>query len=200
MLVNSKLTDSRERLLDAAEELFSQKGYTATTLRDISSSLSLTHASLYYHFPGGKEELFVTVTRRNILRHGRGLQNAIEEGSPALKGKLHGAARWLLSHAPMDLIRLSHSDIPALRSTAAQELMTLVYQEMIQRIQKELTTARDSGVIGAATDTGLVAGAFIGLIESLHSIPEFAALRGRIAMADELIEILLKGLGYKEGV
>ena len=200
MLVNNPSSEARERLLDTAEELFAQKGYAATTLRDISSTLGLTHASLYYHFPGGKEELFVTVTRRNICRHGEGLAEAIRGGEPSLKRKLQRAARWLLAHAPMDLIRLSHSDIPALQSSSATELMNLVYQEMILRLQKELASAKEGGDIRADSDPGLLAGAFIGLIESLHSIPEFAARRGRIAMADELIEILLKGLEYKEGV
>jgi hypothetical protein len=100
----------------------------------------------------------------------------------------------------MDLIRLSHSDIPALQSSAANELMNLVYQEMILRLQKELAAAKKGGNIRFDSDPGLLAGAFIGLIESLHSSPEFAARRGRIVMADELIEILLKGLEYTEGV
>ena len=68
-----KESQPKERLLDVAERLFSSKGFAAVTLRDIAQALSLSHASLYYHFPGGKEELFIQVMKRNILRHGEAL-------------------------------------------------------------------------------------------------------------------------------
>ena len=76
------------------------------TLREISSPLGLTHAALYYHFPGGKEKLFSEVMERNIRRHGDGLAAAMEEGGVTLRGKLRGAASWFLSQPPMDLIRI----------------------------------------------------------------------------------------------
>jgi AcrR family transcriptional regulator len=200
MLVNSpEGGEARERLLDAAEKIFARKGFSSTTLRDISAELGLTHASLYYHFPGGKEELFASVTRRSILRHGEGLRSSMEAGGPKLRGKLRGAAAWLLSQAPMDLIRMAESDMPALKPEVARELMDLLYAQMILRLQLVLQAAVDSGEVGPATDSGLVGGALIGLIESLHTIPEFALRRPRTEMAFELIDIVLKGLDYIQG-
>jgi len=192
-------TSPRERLLDAAERLFSAKGYAVTTLRDISCELGLSHASLYYHFPGGKVELFAAVTERNILHHGAGLLRSIEAAGSDLRGKLRGAAAWLLSQSPMDLIRMAESDMPALPEAVAKKLMDMVYVQMILRLRQVFQSGLDSGELGPTTDPGLMAGAFLGLIESLHSIPEFALRRSRTDMAHELVEVLLKGLDYSKG-
>jgi AcrR family transcriptional regulator len=46
----------REEILDAAAELFTSRGYAATSTRTIADAVGIRQASLYYHF-GNKEEL-----------------------------------------------------------------------------------------------------------------------------------------------
>jgi AcrR family transcriptional regulator len=46
----------REEILDAAAELFSSRGYAATSTRMIADAVGIRQASLYYHF-ASKEEL-----------------------------------------------------------------------------------------------------------------------------------------------
>ena len=191
--------EARIRLLDAADKLFSHKGYAAVTLREIGAELGLTHASLYYHFPGGKEELFAEVTERNLRAHGRGLDAALEAAKPDLRAMLYGAAAWLLSQAPMDLIRMAESDMPSLPPEVARRLMDLAYTLIILRLRVCLDEAIAAGELDAGTDAGLIAGGLFGLVESLHSIPEFAVRKSRAQMANELIDVLLRGLGYETG-
>jgi TetR/AcrR family transcriptional regulator, cholesterol catabolism regulator len=190
---------SRENLLDEAEKLFMRKGYGATTLRDISSALGVSHASLYYHFPGGKETLFVAVTERNVVRHGEGLARSIEAGGGHLHGRLLGAASWLLSQPPMDLIRMAESDMPALPEAVAFRLMQLIYKNILRPVTVVFEVAAADGEIDPGTDTGLVGGAFFGLIESLHATPGTFVKRSKMDMATELIKIVLRGIGYSEG-
>lgn len=45
-----KSGSTRERILDIALELFTERGYEKTSLRDISERLGTTKAALYYHF------------------------------------------------------------------------------------------------------------------------------------------------------
>ncbi len=47
---------TRERILEVALRLFTEKGYDATSLREISEELGVTKAALYYHFRT-KEEI-----------------------------------------------------------------------------------------------------------------------------------------------
>ena len=183
--------------MDAAELLFARKGHDSVTLRDISSALGLTHASLYYHFPGGKDELFAEVMERNLRRHGEGLSAALRAGGPQLRGKLEGAALWFLSQPPMDLIRMAQTDLAALSPERARRIMDLVYELILRRLQDEFEASRSSGEIGPC-DPGLLAGALLGLVESLHSVPVEIVGRDRMDMARELIGVLLKGIDYEE--
>ncbi len=51
---------SRQEILDAAAALFRQKGYYATTLRDIAGSVGMKAGSVYYHFDS-KEQILEAV-------------------------------------------------------------------------------------------------------------------------------------------
>lgn len=54
---------ARERILDSALELFSEKGYAATTVRDIAGAVGVKAASLYNHFEG-KQGIFDALIER----------------------------------------------------------------------------------------------------------------------------------------
>ncbi|AOZ92175.1 TetR/AcrR family transcriptional regulator [Paenibacillus crassostreae] len=51
---------SRERILEAARNLFITKGYRAISMRSIGQHLGYSHGSLYYHFKE-KAELFYAI-------------------------------------------------------------------------------------------------------------------------------------------
>ena len=57
-----KKTDSKERMIAAARRLFREHGYFGTALSDVVSESSAPRGALYFHFPGGKEELASEVT------------------------------------------------------------------------------------------------------------------------------------------
>ena len=54
-----------ERILDAAEALFAERGYAGATLRDVATEVGLRTPSLYNHFPS-KESLYAAVLERGI--------------------------------------------------------------------------------------------------------------------------------------
>src|SRR6187551_3685428 len=56
---------TKDRILDAAESLFMEHGYEATSLRAITSGAGVNLASVNYHF-GSKEELFQAVLTRRL--------------------------------------------------------------------------------------------------------------------------------------
>jgi AcrR family transcriptional regulator len=57
--------DTKDRLLDAAEWLFAEHGFAATSLRDITAHAEANLASVNYHF-GGKEALIEAVFERRL--------------------------------------------------------------------------------------------------------------------------------------
>lgn len=52
-----KATDSKGKTLAAAARLLRQQGYHGTALHDILAAGGSPRGSLYFHFPGGKEEI-----------------------------------------------------------------------------------------------------------------------------------------------
>lgn len=52
----------REKILRAASELFAERGYAATSVREIASMAGCTKPALYYYFQG-KEALFLETLR-----------------------------------------------------------------------------------------------------------------------------------------
>lgn len=55
------------QILEAAREVFSQKGYSEVTVADIASRAGLAKGTLYLYFKG-KEDLFMEVTRDAVRR------------------------------------------------------------------------------------------------------------------------------------
>jgi AcrR family transcriptional regulator len=57
--------DTKTRILDAAEKLFVEHGFEATSLRSLTSAAGVNLAAVNYHF-GSKEELFQAVLTRRL--------------------------------------------------------------------------------------------------------------------------------------
>jgi len=174
------------------------RGFPAVTLRDICAEVGLTHASLYYHFPDGKQSIFMAVLERNVRRHGDGLHAAITNSELNLRSILRAATAWLLSQSPMDLLKLTGSDMTYLKSDDATLIASLIHELILMPLRGVLDAAVSRREI-ASCNTGLIAGALIGMVESLFSVPEFAVQGSREAMAYEVVDILIKGLSVDQG-
>src|SRR5271156_5810112 len=57
-----KKSDSKERMVVAARRLFREHGYLGTALSDVITESAAPRGSIYFHFPGGKEEIATEVT------------------------------------------------------------------------------------------------------------------------------------------
>ena len=67
---------SGSRLLEIAADLFREKGYATTTMRDIAEAAGMKAGSLYYHF-NSKDEILDQVLERGIGEAIRGFEVAL---------------------------------------------------------------------------------------------------------------------------
>jgi AcrR family transcriptional regulator len=58
--------DKREEILDVAEKLFSEQGFEAVTVREISKAAEINIAMVSYYF-GSKEKLYEEVINRKLI-------------------------------------------------------------------------------------------------------------------------------------
>lgn len=87
MARRSNQTDSvngsvRQRLLEGAAELFTQKGYAATTVREIVAAGGVSKPVLYYYFRN-KEGIYLELMRQAFTRVDDLLQTALEDQGSA---------------------------------------------------------------------------------------------------------------------
>jgi len=95
-------TDSRERILDAAERLFAEKGLQASSLRDIGAAARANTGSIYFHFKT-KAELVREVFGRRLgpldterLAELDACEAAAAPDPPSLEAILHALVAPLL--------------------------------------------------------------------------------------------------------
>ena len=61
--IDPSAKDTRERILDAALDLFIEQGFDGTSLREIAEQLGVTKAALYYHFES-KDDILMALHLR----------------------------------------------------------------------------------------------------------------------------------------
>ena len=96
----SKGERTAQRIMDVAEELFAERGFDGTTLRDIALGVPLQPPSLYNHFQT-KEEIYDAVLARAFEPLLGRLKHIAAEG-PALQGDalIASAMLTMLSERP----------------------------------------------------------------------------------------------------
>lgn len=99
----------REKLLRAALTLFTQRGYSATTVRELVETAGVTKPVLYYYF-GSKEGLFLELMRTHFGR----LEAAVDiygKGKGSIRERLTAMLDrgFVYAGQNLDFIRLMHA-------------------------------------------------------------------------------------------
>ena len=183
-----------ERILEAADELFSQRGYSAVRLRDIATAVGLRHASLYYYVPGGKEQLFIEVLERNFHRHREGLTKAIQNAGGDIRKQMLAVMGWFISQPPMDLTRLYYADLPQIDASQAERLMRLALNSMRIPVLAAIERAHATGQV-EISNPELAAMSLLNLAQGVKSIPDSDGMSAarRERTGEEVIDMLLNG-------
>lgn len=66
MRVVKEADERRNEILDAADELFAQKGFDGTSTNDILEKVGIARGTLYYHFKSKEEILDSLIERYNV--------------------------------------------------------------------------------------------------------------------------------------
>ncbi|MEV0146682.1 MULTISPECIES: TetR/AcrR family transcriptional regulator [unclassified Nonomuraea] len=92
--MGQKGAETRDRLLDATQELVETGGYFAAGLNQVIAASGAPRGSLYFHFPDGKDQL----VGESVRRAGQSIGTALEElagSSPSPAEFVHDVLRHL---------------------------------------------------------------------------------------------------------
>lgn len=112
-------------LLDAAAQLFAEKGYVGTSMRDIAQCCGMLPGSLYYHF-AAKEDLLVAVYERGVEQLLANVRAALlKEAEPWARLQAACAAHLETVLRRSDYAQVLIRVLPADVAPAANRLATL---------------------------------------------------------------------------
>jgi len=140
-------TDTRDRILEAARQLFLRQGYAATGIARILKEADAKAGSLYYFFPT-KEDLLIAVLDKYVeLLHPMVIQpvfDRVEDPVERIFGVLDGYRRLLLNTecrqgCPIGNLALEMSE----RSPRARQLIELNFTNWRKAIECCLNDASD---------------------------------------------------------
>jgi AcrR family transcriptional regulator len=183
---------ARDLIVEVAAKLFSERGYSATTMRDIARAVGVLPGSLYAHVEG-KETLLVEVVERGVDRF-----LALAEGIPHDAPPAEQLRRAVLLHVEVVAEDPSgtHVVFHQWRHLTGAHRDRIVakrqrYEEVFTRI---VTEGVRSGVFVAGLDRGIAVRAILGSLN--WSAEWLGAEAGAPAdeIGDRLADAVLSGL------
>lgn len=187
------LTKSTDRILKTALELFSSKGYDATSVREICEAAGITKPTLY-HFYGSKEGVYRALVDGTLESFRRDLIARLEEPGTA-PDRLRRVARGYFENAQQqrDVMRFIFSLIHNPPDSAPRTDFTRFYEEVVAEIGRCVEDGVAQGELAPGpTDVRLLV--FMGALgESLCG----SIIAGRpdltSTLADSLVETIIQG-------
>lgn len=185
--------------MDVAEAHLNRVGYKGISLEDVARDVGVSKAALYYHFPGGKEELFVEIGHRSLARVREGLDRVISDATGGAE-KLRAVARWLMaereSGRPMGELRDMARFVDEEHRAGLAEGFYGSYYAPIRRV---IASAVESGEF-RGDDPDFLTWAFLGLASGMldvQGVPDASApsrLSLGAAAADRMADLFLNGV------
>jgi AcrR family transcriptional regulator len=84
-------SETREKILDAARELFVSEGYEGVTMRKVAEKIEYSPTAIYVHF-ADKEDLFRQLCTEDFRKLGEGFQQVLAAADPAERLRLIGSS------------------------------------------------------------------------------------------------------------
>jgi AcrR family transcriptional regulator len=156
---------TRQRILDAAEEVFAEKGYHGAVVDDIIRVAKTSKGGFYFHFPS-KQGIFLALIDVLAPKLMAAVDRAIED-EPTATGKVDGALRVVLEqfsrHRRLSKILLVEA---VGLGHGFDEKIVEIHGQFASMIQRYLDMAVAEGVI-ASLDTEVAGYAWFGAINEV---------------------------------
>ena len=183
-------SSTRERAVEEADALLVAGGYKAMSLDAVAQAVGIRKASLYHHFPGGKDELFVAVVERRTAEDGQRVRDVVAD-LPDTFARLRAISHYFNSVAerrPYHALRDMAAHLPA-------QHRDWVMKTVDERVMAPVRAVIDQGIRCRQLrrcDPELAALAFVTLMAAMGKIA--AADPRRAELSDFIVDLYADGL------
>lgn len=193
-----------EEIVDAALQLFSEKGFAATRMSDVARQAGISKGTLYLYFDS-KEAIFREVVRQVIepqIDHNESMVDEFEGTAPELlalitRGMWHGVCNSRLSAIPKLIIS---------ESTTFPELAQYFVDHVVKRSRKLLIRVIEKGIergelmdCNPVTTARLIAAPLVHAAIWMHSLSVYDDDQDADEYIGQFIGILLHGIATDKG-
>lgn len=189
---HSSIEERGDHVIRTATRLFSERGYSATRLDDISNELGVTRAALYYYFPQGKLEILERVCEAGMDGAERVLVEArlTDEPLDAVRRFMVNYAVHITSGEARVFFRETSELAPQFRRALLARARSLT-QGLVELLQRGI----DQGVFRDDFDPEVAANAALGALNWMSQW--HAGQRGRAPAAvigGQFADLFLPGI------
>lgn len=192
--------ETRNRILDAAEHLFSERGVSRTSLEDIAQAASVTRGAIYWHFKD-KRDLFAAMVDRVTLPMEAMVARSSDESVADPIASLKACAVTALKRTANDPQVQRVFDIVTHKCEYLGEMagvnnrISAVQKGCVDRAEQTIRNAIKRGLLPASVNPRLAAvgldAMLYGLISNWLANPGYLPLERH---AEAMIELYVDGL------
>lgn len=178
---------TRQRLLQAARELFNEKGFANTTLTEIVQRAGLTRGAAYWHFKS-KDEIFITVVEQALDDMTASKKQALSRADCTAKERLQELLE-LPCRMPAEyaLVNSVAALLPACPQFAELEASVQQHKDQLRQLVRNfLEEAQNQGQLTLHASTESTTKLFFLLFEGLY----FHTQEGKVVTSRELSDFL----------
>lgn len=184
--------NTKDDILQAALELFAEKGYHNTSMSAIADQAGVGKGTLYWHF-SSKEELFQML----IMERGKSLFQKLhtsfsQDLSPEviLKDLIHVIVTFIVEHRLLALVMLN--DI----LKTGDEFKKMICQKhiyLIHAVQQLIERGMEDGVFRQGSARGMTI-AILGMINSVNAYFLFGEVEDITSLTESYYQMILHGI------
>jgi AcrR family transcriptional regulator len=136
MRITKDPEERRQELIDAAEQLFLEKGYGQTAISDIVKKLKVAQGTFYYYFQS-KDDILDAVVEKNVAILEKSIKHLIQNGNADAAMKLNNAINGILEFVipRKEVMNYLHQDINAVMHArlerAAVERLIPIFSDIV---------------------------------------------------------------------
>jgi AcrR family transcriptional regulator len=197
--------NTKDRIIDAAAQIFAQKGYAGATVADIAAAAQIGKGTIYQYF-ASKEDLFFAVFEWFLLRSAAAAQVSITALGGSAIQRLEALSRSIMSMWTeiKDVFTLTMEFWAASSSSQMRDRFKSSFSRMYQQFRGVVSSLIIEGIERGEFRKDIkpepVSAALVGAWDALFLQAWFDPNFDPLTTADYFLEIVIRGLSKDANV